>query len=823
MTPLASIREILNLLLYNQTRVALPTELGRLTLVSLVIAVVTVTAVVGIVYSVNHLSKERWDRFWNNRKKHLTRYFVVVWVMGFCVYLVGTSLVPDGSTLWQTLGYLFCQMPMAAVHAFEMFALQSDISAIHGVFSSSLLFMFFFSLAHFLAAFVSTLFIIKYFGYNLIAKFKLRYATLVRREIDELYVFWGMNEATYTLAKDIQKKYRTGKKTGSYEIIVINTADDDEDMTGKEHTAMERLFSFFSLKKEELNQYKELDCLSVNVFDRLAKIKVTDAQAMDILDDQMDLHSFTRLIRKTSKKLHVFLLSSDEDENLIGTSNLCRDTTIQAFAVSPRSVAIYCHARYDCVNRVIEDRFSNESISVKVVDSSEGCINILRSTPEFHPVRYVEIDHDNNFGSVRGGFTAMVLGFGETGRDAVRYLYEYGAFVSNDSAKDDDTPEMTPDELEAHAVRRSPFRCYVVDREAEHHKGQFLALAPAVADKIETWNTDALSLEFYEQLKSICMELNYIVLAFGNDQLNIDVAIRIFNFMRAQRPDHLRNFVIFVRCRNTEKAKHMQHVADHYNEKGTGGQEFIRIFGTVQQLYTYEQIVENDFVNAGCLYNEQYCKASGKNGPKDKWESRRATLLRAQTLDRLSELHRKESQDIANAYHALTKLYILHKMTLDANGQVRPEFKNLRDCLDNFRSAPVFHERPMNAAGTKRVGVITTEAGFTEQEQLLMRNLARLEHLRWNAAHEVLGYRSYEDGDPTKTLVKDDYESGGKIQHDGRHGCNEHFKLHNCLIDWQCLDAEMNDDNNPWHPDYKSYDYTVITATLMLYNQRSRV
>lgn len=826
MAQLDTMQEVLNQLLHNQTRVALPTELGMLTLVSIIIALVTFVVAIFIVYRIYHRSKDSWDRFWNNRKRHLTRSFVAVWLMGFCVYLVGTSIVADGSTLGQTFGALLCQMPMAAVHAFEMFALQSDISAIHGMFHSSLLFMFFFSLAHFLAACVSTLFIIKYFGYNLIAKFKLWYATLMRRGIDELYVFWGMNEATYTLAKDIQWTYKVGKKTGSYEIVVINTAEDDEDMTGKEHTAMERLFSFFSLKKEELNQYKELDCLSVNVFDRLAKVKITDAEAIDILEDQMDLHSFTSLIRKTNERVHVFLLSSDEDENIIGTSNLCRDTTIRSFAVSPRSVSIYCHARFDSVNRVIEDKFSNDTIHVKVIDSSLGCINILRSTPEFHPVRYIDIDKDDNIGTVKGGFSSLVLGFGETGRDAVRYLYEYGAFVSNESAKDDDAPEMSPDERQAHAVYRSPFRCYVVDKDADHQKGQFFALAPAVEDKVEMWNTDVLSQDFYEELEKICHELNYIVVAFGDDEQNINVAIRIFNFIRMKRPAHLlKNFVIFVRCRNTEKGKHFQHVADHYNEKSIDGQkqEYIRIFGTVKQLYTYEQIVENDFVKEGCLYNELYCKASGKDGAKDKWASRHSILLKAQTLDSLSELRRKESQDIANAYHALTKLYILHEATLDANGQIRPELKNIRDCLDNYRTVPEFHERKMNEDKTKRLGVIKAETVFSEQEQLLMRNLARLEHIRWNAAHEVLGYRSYMDGDGSGTLVKDEYIAIGKTCRDGRHCCNERFKLHNCLVDWHRLDEEMNHDNNTWHPDYKFYDYTVITATLMLNNKRGKV
>lgn len=778
-------------------------ELISLGFQSVIIAIIWSLLIAGLAAFVYRQTNKRWTSFWGFLEHNLTTLFALVWFFGFSVYLVGTSIIGDDESFAEILWHLFCQSPIAIVHAFEMFVLESDVSAIHGEFHNSLLFMSFFSLAHFLAAVVSLTFIIKYFGYNLVAKFRLAYASRFGRHFDELYVFWGMNKATYCLAKDIKNTYVSGKKTGSFETIIINTSEDDEEENTKEHTAVERLFSFFSFKKEELNQYNELGCLTENVFRRISKMKaISDSDDVDVLQKEMDAASLVRLIKKTDKKVHIFLLGQDEEENILGTTILCRDTSVKAYATS-HNVSIYCHARYDSINRVVEDKYSDGNIEVKVLDSSHESINILRSNRDYHPVNFVDIDTEDNLGTVKSGFTSLVVGFGETGRDAVRYLYEYGAFVSNHSSKEDDSPDTVYADGHRPWVSRSYFRCYIIDKDANKLSGQFFANAPAVSG-VHVWNTDVFTPEFYKYIDTICRELNYVVLALGNDELNITTAVRLLIHIRKHRKD-LRNLKLFVRCHNHEQKKHLQHIADHYNQCNCEDEchKHIIIFGTEDELYTYDQVVENDFVDEGRQYNALYCEASGENGPKNQWESRHEILLNKKTLDALSELRRKESQDIANAYHAITKVQIMKKVTEDKDGNVRPELQRVHDCLENMRFAPKF----------SRLGnMIAADGDFTEQEQLLLRNLARLEHIRWNAAHEVLGYQSYKAGDPNCELVPDEGEN--------RHGCNETFKLHNCLVDWQNLDTEMNDEKNIWHPDYKLYDFVVVTTTFMMHNKR---
>ena len=57
------------------------------------------------------------------------------------------------------------------------------------------------------------------------------------------------------------------------------------------------------------------------------------------------------------------------------------------------------------------------------------------------------------------------------------------------------------------------------------------------------------------------------------------------------------------------------------------------------------------------------------------------------------------------------------------------------------------------------------------------------------------------------------------------HSCNERYRLHNCLMPWEALDAESlltgwDDATKPdgrAYPDYKLYDFVVVTTTINNY------
>ena len=140
----------------------------------------------------------------------LTTSFFVVWLAGFVVYDVGLYI---SHSPWS----LLANVPMATIHAFEMFLLHSDVAAIHEPFHDNWIFMAAFSLVHLLAAVVTLVFVLKNFGYNIVAGFRMLFEAYLPGTKRETYVFWGLNDASYLLANSIREHY--GNENKDYRII----------------------------------------------------------------------------------------------------------------------------------------------------------------------------------------------------------------------------------------------------------------------------------------------------------------------------------------------------------------------------------------------------------------------------------------------------------------------------------------------------------------------------------------------------------------------------------------------------------------------------
>ena len=769
------------------------------------------------------------SRFWRWMERNLYIFFGIVWLCGFAVYCVG-MFIYEGDAC-EGIKWLEI-IPLSIIRSFNMFLLQCVVT-IDDSLRNNIAYMTCFSLVHFAAAIVSMIFVLKHFGYNVIARTRLWLSAcrLFPCKKDRLFIFWGMNEPSFALAKNIIEEAKSGKF--SYRMVFVKTPDDEESTDNR--LSLRKAFNFSSMKKSELDNYKDLGCLTANAFNSLSKCELHGTGRKTILKDSLGLGPIVKLLKKTKKEVHVFLLDKDEESNIEASAKLCCDEDLNKFAdgtiengnkKEKNKVTVYCHAHFDSINRVVEDSKSNKGIEVRIIDSSHFSITELKSTEAYHPINFVEIDTSDNVGTVKSGFSCMVVGFGETGQNAVRFLYEFGSFVSNGTSKDDDIPG---EENTSKKVVKSAFACSVIDQNMWQIKGHLLATSPIFNSNshFEFLDCDINSEQFYSLLEKKCNELNYIVVALGNDELNITVAVRIFEYFRIHRI-HNSNFRIFVRCHSTVHEQHLRDIANHYNEVNAKDNndkcEHITVFGTLQAIYTYKQIIENDYEKDGKEYNRLYCETSGQKGKKDVWELRHEHFLDQKTLDGYSELRRKESQDIANAYHALTKLHIMRKVA-EANLE---QTKTLRACLEgDMECLPEFSRKTQK--GQKVEGLVEakaremqdgTQLSFSYVEQLLFRNLARLEHIRWVASHEMLGYQNH-------TAVDDFGSLAGTMQ---KHRCNEQLRLHNCMIGWEELDRESDEAywENPTmkdekeYPDYKLYDFIVITTSLKLQSKKRR-
>jgi hypothetical protein len=539
--------------------------------------------------------------------------------------------------------------------SFQLFTGNIDSNVVDGISDHSYL-KGFISLQAILSFFCTIAVLLSLAYARVLAYYKLHKKTKIDADHNHLYVFFGMNDPSRLLAKSI--KEREGGK--AIVVFVENMAQSHDDTNG-----LNNIVGMFTHRRQTFIDADELDARVTFTEIRLCDISSEMVEKGDILGD-INLLMLRDLIQKVGKgitdaQLHVFFLSENEDENIRALSVLTLDNSIQQNRESKVLLRFYCHARRNGLNHIIEDIAFKHGLDVRTVDSSNLAVELLKADGENHPVRFVEIDKAST--TVKSSFNSLIVGFDEVGRDALKFLYEFGAFVDYGATPEDE--------------RRSPFRCIAIDKRMDELKGAFANFAPAVMaarnyDKqksplIELKSCDCLGSEFYDNIlnEDLCKALNYIVIAVGDDELGMTIAIRILNHIRRIRLD-LHNMRIFVRSYRSDKEVYMQHIADYYNEcynKCLKEKEVpykndavIKLFGQSKEIYSYDMIINEALTQKGRAYQASYARLSGD---KLLWDARRKKEQEKGSLDNMRSLRRKELQDLGNALHAETKVFLL--------------------------------------------------------------------------------------------------------------------------------------------------------------------
>ena len=197
-------------------------------------------------------------------------------------------------------------------------------------------------------------------------------------------------------------------------------------------------------------------------------------------------------------------------------------------------------------------------------------------------------------------------------------------------------------------------------------------------------------------------------------------------------------------------------------------------------------IVNEEITLKGRKYQENYARLRGES---ELWDDRRKKALEKGSLDSLRSLRRKELQDLSNALHAGTKIYLLKKAMLELKGCDYDWDGFFRRYFDG-NNMPIYEGEYDKIRYTL----------LDDEENRIIMNLARLEHIRWNASHEILGY------------VK---------ANKGLHRCDERTLEHNCLRPWQELDDESRATlSSNWPCDYKLFDYCVVDNSILLNKEK---
>lgn len=659
------------------------------------------------------------------------------------------------------------------------------------------------------AAFSSFSIIIKLFLNRLLSTLHASKATIDNNH-NHIYIFWGINNKSITLANSIKEH-----DNRSYIVYVEHIDTESNDTDG-----IANIVNYVSPDNSKI-ELIDLDDRTLYLYStaELKEVKNDTNLWSHIGLEQLDsllkeLSKFTphkrserepsssEELNNIANQIHVLFLSEDRDKNISGCISivdyfkLLSENNIHFKNIEK---VIYCQTRRDSVTSIIEDSRTNiqNQIEVRVIDESILSVGRLKEDIDCHPIKFVDIEVGNKeiIGTVRDQITSLIIGFGETGRDTLRFLYEFGAFLSP-------TPNISI---------RTPFHCHVIDPNSSELSANFMANHPAIfrnnsQTKISFYNTTDKSAVFYQLLNNIAQSINFIVVAVGDDETNITVAVNVLKYIRRKR-ENLSKLIILVRAYSQESFSHLVGIANHYNrvlKNESKNDVLIKVFGQVEDIFTYGNIVANTFKLKAMEFYDVYDAAyvltdEGKRygGQRTSWQDRRKKALSSNKLSDIEDLRRKESQDFSNAWHALTKIQIIDAVLTEYCGNTFgiQYAKLLADKMFNPKEdVPVREMHPTHITYPKLDHEF--EENLSSIISKLMTNMAKTEHLRWVAAHEALGYEfgdKQEDG-TTKDII---------------------HKWHSCMVQWEALDLLPVSS-------VRLYDYLVIETTLKMLENESK-
>lgn len=284
----------------------------------------------------------------------------------------------------------------------------------------------------------------------------------------------------------------------------------------------------------------------------------------------------------------------------------------------------------------------DENTWIHVIDTSDLSIAQLKLNLECHPVQHVEVNKD---ATIDSPFNAMIVGFGETGQEALRFLYEFGAFV--DSSK-----------------HKSKFHCAVFDSKMEERKGLFLSQNPFLrtCNEISLHGYGIDTIDYWRIIEDdLIHSLNYIVICPGNDDLALETASNLCALViRCKTVDFPKKLTICIRSYDSTNVTRLTDFCNDINAKYQVYGINLVPFGQKKEIFKYERIVDDKLLKMAMDYNYAYEKSPEGTTPEALWFKLMGYKRKGcYCIDEIEDIERKCQQNFCNALHGKTKLHIL--------------------------------------------------------------------------------------------------------------------------------------------------------------------
>lgn len=358
-----------------------------------------------LVLSIWFLSNKKTSRLLESIPNNLLVVSSVIWLLGVVVYIVGFY---RDELNWLSV------IPRAIISSFKMFVVTNELARVPKELQENAIYISAFSIVHFIAVFITFLFIFKMVGYKIKSSLKMLIHKWFYAKSKVVHLFWGVNEASCLLAEDIRKNHATET------IIFVDIDEECYDNTQKKAT-LSHITNNITIKNSEIARLDAIDALVDHCYNGPATLKCDNET--DIFGS-LHLKNIGTIVQKSNRS-YFYFLSNDEAQNMAGALNLQKDKRLRSMV--DNKPIIYVHARRDANNEVFDhySQYNEDSqrMEIKIVDSAYLSIVTLKQDEAALPVNCVKIDKAT--GLVNSPFTSLIVGFGSTGQEAFKFLYEY--------------------------------------------------------------------------------------------------------------------------------------------------------------------------------------------------------------------------------------------------------------------------------------------------------------------------------------------------------------------------------------------------------------
>ena len=622
----------------------------------------------------------------------------IIWIWGALLYIVGfyNEHINGLSVVLR-----------AIISSFKMFTVSNALARVSGVLQHDAQYMLMFAFVHFAAAFITFLFIFKMVGYKIKSYINILMCRFSRSGSGNIHLFWGVNDASCLLAESI----KADKEHAADRIIFIDVDDDTDDNSQKKNS-FSRITNMITISNSDIARINKIGALVDHCYG--GPMAVSSEAAKSIFK-ALRLKNIGKIVAK-SDVANFYFLSDDESANISGALKLQQDIRLGHRASGKFN--IYVHACKNASNEILNNysRYNNDAqhCDIRIVDSAYLAVKTLKMGTSTLPVKCV--DFDTPTGTVSSEFNSLIVGFGVTGQETFKFLYEFSAFVGTD-------------------LKRIPFHCYAVDENMDKIAGAVKAQMPDIRDnELSLIKTHTGTQEFWDKVDNLLPTLNYAVIAINNDNKALTLAVNLFKSALRLRDNSLPTLKIMVRCYQSSNYRRMQEVVNALTQAAAGSKVEIAIFGDNRSVYNYS-LIESDVNNSEAMeFNRVYNNA---DSAEEQWKANFgdkaiAELMSDNKLNRyhaFCEINRQISQNISNSLHKNTKLILLG---------INPEQSEQPEQAERLE----LYMKCINSRAKK-----STNYTYGDAEAKILLTLAIVEHERWIAAHRLMGYTYAEHKD----------------------------------------------------------------------------